>query len=57
MPIITMRPEPACLFCGKGQIEVKKLIVGSGHPQGDIYLCDECIKLCWELIQEGEGGS
>lgn len=36
-----------CSFCGKGQDEVKKLIAG---PM--VYICDECIELCNEIIQE-----
>ena len=36
-----------CSFCGKSQNEVKKLIAG---PQ--VYVCDECIELCMEIIRE-----
>ena len=36
-----------CSFCGKTQNEVKKLIAG---PQ--VYICDECIELCMEIIRE-----
>ena len=36
-----------CSFCGKSQDEVKKLIAG---PM--VYICDECIDLCNEIIQE-----
>lgn len=36
-----------CSFCGKNQDEVKKLIAG---PM--VYICDECIELCNEIIQE-----
>ena len=36
-----------CSFCGKSQDEVKKLIAG---PM--VYICDECIGLCNEIIQE-----
>jgi ATP-dependent Clp protease ATP-binding subunit ClpX len=36
-----------CSFCGKGQKEVNRLIAGPG-----VYICDECIKLCNEIIQE-----
>jgi ATP-dependent Clp protease ATP-binding subunit ClpX len=39
-----------CSFCGKSQTEVKKLIAGPA-----VYICDECIKLCSEIIdEEGE---
>jgi ATP-dependent Clp protease ATP-binding subunit ClpX len=36
-----------CSFCGKSQDEVKKLIAGPA-----VYICDECIELCNEIIQE-----
>ncbi len=36
-----------CSFCGKGQKEVKKLIAGPG-----VYICDECIDLCNDIISE-----
>ncbi|MGO9613443.1 MAG: ATP-dependent Clp protease ATP-binding subunit ClpX, partial [Dissulfurispiraceae bacterium] len=36
-----------CSFCGKGQSEVKKLIAG---PM--VYICDECVGLCNEIIEE-----
>ncbi len=36
-----------CNFCGKSQKEVKKLIAGPG-----VYICDECIDLCTDIIQE-----
>ena len=36
-----------CSFCGKGQKEVKKLIAGPG-----VYICDECIDLCMDIIDE-----
>src|SRR5690625_2322711 len=36
-----------CSFCGKSQRQVKKLIAGPG-----VYICDECIKLCNEIIDE-----
>lgn len=39
-----------CSFCGKGQKEVKKLIAGPG-----VYICDECIELCNDIIDEEKG--
>jgi len=36
-----------CSFCGKSQKQVKKLIAGPG-----VYICDECIELCNEIIDE-----
>src|ERR1700749_2685775 len=37
----------SCSFCGKSQKEVKKLIAGPG-----VYICDECIELCNDIIAE-----
>jgi ATP-dependent Clp protease ATP-binding subunit ClpX len=39
--------ELYCSFCGKSQREVRKLIAGPG-----VYICDECIELCNEIIAE-----
>ena len=39
--------DPACSFCGKSQKQVKKLIGGPG-----VYICDECIDLCNEVLAE-----
>ncbi|AZA14128.1 ATP-dependent Clp protease ATP-binding subunit ClpX [Corynebacterium choanae] len=36
-----------CTFCGKGQRQVRKLIAGGG-----VYICNECIDLCNEIIEE-----
>jgi ATP-dependent Clp protease ATP-binding subunit ClpX len=36
-----------CSFCGKNQKEVKKLIAGPA-----VYICDECIQLCGEIVEE-----
>ncbi len=38
-------PECRCSFCGKNQDEVEKLIAGP-----DVFICDECIELCNEII-------
>jgi ATP-dependent Clp protease ATP-binding subunit ClpX len=40
-----------CSFCGKSQRQVKKLIAGPG-----VYICDECIELCNEIIDEEFSG-
>ena len=40
----------ACSFCGKSQKEVKKLIAGP-----TVYICDECIELCNDIIAEEYG--
>ena len=39
-----------CSFCGKSQKQVKKVIAGPG-----VYICDECIDLCNEIIEEEVG--
>ncbi len=36
-----------CSFCGKNQTEVNKLIAGPA-----VYICNECISLCNEIIEE-----
>ena len=36
-----------CSFCGKTQRQVRKLIAGPG-----VYICDECIDLCNEIVEE-----
>ena len=53
------RVQYHCSFCGKNQDQVKRLIAGPGA----VYICDECVDLCREIIQEeaspstvGEGG-
>ena len=42
------RQAVSCSFCGKGQKQVRKMISG---PSG-VYICDECIELCAELVEE-----
>ncbi len=37
----------SCSFCRKNQKQVKKLIAGP-----DVYICDECITLCYEIIEQ-----
>jgi ATP-dependent Clp protease ATP-binding subunit ClpX len=45
---VTEGPEHLrCSFCGKGQSHVRKLIAGPG-----VYICDECIELCNEIVEE-----
>jgi ATP-dependent Clp protease ATP-binding subunit ClpX len=39
-----------CAFCGKSQKQVKKLIAGPG-----VHICDECIELCNEIVDEEFG--
>ncbi len=40
-----------CSFCGKSQDQVRKLVAGPG-----VYICDECIELCTEIVEEELGG-
>jgi predicted SprT family Zn-dependent metalloprotease len=42
--------EYRCSFCDKSQDSVKQLIAG---PRG-VYICNECIDLCQQIIHEGE---
>ena len=37
-----------CSFCNKSQAQVKKLIAGPN----DTYICDECVEVCSEIIEE-----
>ncbi|MEJ2057224.1 MAG: ATP-dependent Clp protease ATP-binding subunit ClpX [Desulfofustis sp.] len=47
----TTGPDCKCSFCGKNQDEVEKLIAGP-----DVYICDECIELCNEIVLEDDDG-
>jgi ATP-dependent Clp protease ATP-binding subunit ClpX len=48
MPGTTEGPEHLnCSFCGKPQRQVRKLIAGPG-----VYICDECVELCNEIVDE-----
>ncbi|MFZ5798884.1 MAG: ATP-dependent Clp protease ATP-binding subunit ClpX [Thermodesulfobacteriota bacterium] len=42
----------SCSFCGKSQEEVNKLVAGP-----NVYICDECIDLCNEIVQESVGST
>ena len=47
------RVQYHCSFCGKNQDQVKRLIAGPGA----VYICDECVELCQEIInEEGQAG-
>ena len=50
MPV---RPEEKirCSFCGKTQDQVRKMIAGTGN----VFICDECIELCGEILEEELG--
>lgn len=39
-----------CSFCGKSQEQVRKLVAGQG-----VYICDECVELCAEIVEEEVG--
>jgi ATP-dependent Clp protease ATP-binding subunit ClpX len=42
------KPQYRCSFCGKSQEDVRRLIAGPGS----VYICDECIELCREILAE-----
>ncbi|NLZ82439.1 MAG: ATP-dependent Clp protease ATP-binding subunit ClpX, partial [Clostridiales bacterium] len=44
---IEERKQVRCSFCNKTQDQVRKLIAGPG-----VYICDECIEICSEIIEE-----
>ena len=39
--------ECKCSFCGKNQKDAKKLIAS---PNGDAFICDECVEICKDII-------
>ena len=47
-----MRPDDTirCSFCGRTQDQVRKMIAGAGN--NNVYICDECIELCSEILEE-----
>jgi len=51
MPNETDRKEMCCSFCGKTRSQVSKLIQGPGG----VYICDECVHACADMIDEVEG--
>jgi ATP-dependent Clp protease ATP-binding subunit ClpX len=44
------KPQYRCSFCGKSQEDVRRLIAGPGA----VYICDECVELCQEIINEDD---
>ena len=47
------RVQYRCSFCGKSQEQVHRLIAGPGG----VYICDECIDLCREIIEEEQANA
>ncbi|MEX2081275.1 MAG: ClpX C4-type zinc finger protein, partial [Dehalococcoidia bacterium] len=47
------RVQYHCSFCGKNQDQVRRLIAGPGA----VYICDECVDLCREIIDEENGAA
>src|SRR6266851_1318017 len=47
-PNRNVRTTYRCSFCGKGHDQVQRLIAGPGG----VYICDECIDLCQEILEE-----
>ena len=52
MAIKGNEPKIRCSFCGKTEEQVRKLIAG---PSGT-YICDECVEICAEIIDEDSTG-
>ncbi len=44
------KSEPSCSFCGRPQSQVNRLVKGIG----DVYICDDCVKLAYNVIQDEE---
>ncbi len=51
-PRLAYRQVLACSFCGKRADEVRKLIAGP-----TVFICDECVALCQDIIAEGTGAA
>lgn len=49
---MNQKEKLTCNFCGKSQDQVRKLVAGPG-----IYICDECIELCAEIVEESLGSN
>ena len=46
--------EMTCSFCGKSGRVAKRLI---SNPNGDCYICDECVEICRDIVKENVGGA
>ncbi len=44
------QPDFRCSFCNKTQDEVRKLISGRDADGHDVYICDECVDLCNDIV-------
>ncbi len=51
MPSLTRYGEEACSFCGRSQEQVNRLIAGPNF----VYICDECVELCREILEQETG--
>ncbi len=51
MPSLTRYGEEACSFCGRSQEQVSRLIAGPNF----VYICDECVELCREILEQETG--
>jgi ATP-dependent Clp protease ATP-binding subunit ClpX len=47
-------PELRCSFCGKSRSAVRHLISGPGVGRNRVLICNECVNLCAEIIEEEE---
>jgi ATP-dependent Clp protease ATP-binding subunit ClpX len=41
------------LFCGKGKSQIGQLIAGPAKNGPQVFICDQCVALCGEIIQAG----
>src|SRR5512141_1517009 len=48
MPSLTRAGEEMCSFCNRSQDQVNRLIAGPGQ----VYICDECVELCREILEQ-----
>src|SRR3712207_4228525 len=48
------KPQYRCSFCEKRQEDVRRLIAGPDHGSGGVYICDECVELCREIVHEDD---
>jgi ATP-dependent protease Clp ATPase subunit len=44
-----MKPKIFCSFCRKSDLEVAKMV---SDPSGKTHICDECIKVCYSVVNE-----
>lgn len=50
------RDEVRCSFCGKSSSAVRHMVGGPGEWPNQVFICDECVALCAEIMAEAERG-